>query len=259
MFSAREGSSPEVLTNSLLFVLFDIPSKVKATLQINVVPEVHWAIMCSNLINEHINNSLELEMRTSETKSPKKLISWKSAVLVIFSVAVSTFLAFAALFYGLVATSSKETMLKSLIEAQATIIGFYGIIVVYALTSLDNRSDKYENWLFEVTEKGKHKDVPGEYVYLKSIGIIKEAKSKGEILGEALLNIEKRKKGMVIQSSFIGIILVFSLLLSILALGVSIFDVSFLLCFYGTALFFVGIFGIFFLLYGLSKSPEEAR
>jgi len=54
--------------------------------------------------------------------------------------------------FGAVAVISEE-MLKALIEAEATILGFFGLITVYALTSLDTRIDRIEQQFFDIKKE----------------------------------------------------------------------------------------------------------
>jgi hypothetical protein len=160
-------------------------------------------------------------------------------------------LAVIAFFYGLFAVISKETMLKSLIEAEATILGFFGLIVVYALNSFDNRIDRLEQQLFDTKEKYLDlQDLPKE--------ITKTGEAKVADLNDRLSNIQKKRRKMINTALAVGAYLVSSLLLSILALGMPDILLAFVLCFCAIGIFFVSIVGMFKIFYDLAKSPETA-
>ena len=117
--------------------------------------------------------------------------------------------------YGLVATIEVE-MLKAMIQAEATILGFYGLIVVYALTSLDDRIDTLEEQIFEVEEK--YLDLPDNPESIRNIGKTKIAKRN-----ERLNKIKKTRGKTVFSALYVGILLIGSLLASILGLGFFIY------------------------------------
>ena len=52
--------------------------------------------------------------------------------------------------------------MKALIQAEATILGFFGIIVVYVLKSLDDQLNIYRNQWFKLADEGKHTEVDKE-------------------------------------------------------------------------------------------------
>jgi uncharacterized membrane protein len=178
--------------------------------------------------------------------------NWKSVVITIIIVCGSIILTVVSIFYGLVAVISKDTMLTSLIEAEATIIGFYGLILVYALTSFDSRADRIEQQLFDLIEKEKYSEIPIET--LKTV----TSKNRGKSLDKALKNIQQRKIKLINSSLLVGVYLVSSLLLSILALGMPDISLSLLFCMFAVALFFSGIIGIFGILYNLSARALNA-
>lgn len=55
---------------------------------------------------------------------------------------------------GFIAIYDKE-VLKALIEAEATVLGFFTLIVVYALGSLDNRIDRLDQHIFDIKLEDK--------------------------------------------------------------------------------------------------------
>lgn len=143
----------------------------------------------------------------------------------------------ASLIYGLIAVAFKEVMLKSLIEAEATIIGFFGIIATYSLTSIDNRIDKLEDKRFEFFSPAKREE--------------------WKVINKRIKHMKKRKSLLIGQVAFIGIYLIVALLLSILALGIPDNILSFLICVFSMSMFFAGIFGMFLMLYEIPKKEKE--
>lgn len=156
------------------------------------------------------------------------------------------------LIYGLLAAVAKETMLPSLIEAEATILGFFGLIAVYALTSFDSRIDRLEEQLFDLREKHWELNLPSR------------PETEWQILGEQkiaffnkrLSKIKERKRKVVHSASITGAYLIGSILSSILALGVPNDEWSFYLCSLSIALFLASIGVIVWMIYNLGKSPE---
>lgn len=165
------------------------------------------------------------------------LENWKSILYPIVLFFGSLGLGFVALLYGFMAGVAKESILKPLVEAEATILGFFALVAVYALTSLDNRLDRLEQQFFDMKEQfgdlTKHQK---EYV----------ARRIGEI--------KRKKRKMINHVLIVGVYLVSSLLLSILALGL-IQEQAIVFCFFVMLLFLAGIFGIFLMLYRLSERP----
>lgn len=155
--------------------------------------------------------------------------------------------------YGLVATIEVE-MLKAMIQAEATILGFYGLIVVYALTSLDNRTDTLEEQIFEVEEK--YLDLPYAPESMRNIGKTRIAKRN-----ERLNKLKKTRGKTVFSALQNGILLIGSLLASILGLGflgIPNQEWAFYMCSLSALLFFFGIGLILLMIYDLGQSPETA-
>jgi len=154
-----------------------------------------------------------------------------------------------AMLYGVVVVLAKETIMKALIEAEATVLGFFGLIIVYILTSLDEKEDRYEQQLFDLTEKGKkHEEVPEELKHLTSM-------SKGDMLGKALRHVHERRKTAIRYGSTIGIYLVSSLLLSILTLGIPNVVTAGFLSMFAVYLFLVSVASIFLMFRDMAKRP----
>lgn len=176
----------------------------------------------------------------------------KQIILGIFLSSIAVIILPASVFYGAIAVTAKETMLKALIEAEATILGFFGLIVVYALTSFDNRTDKLESWLFDLTEKGRHTEVPEIQEYFKSIGVAEVVMTKGQILIGELHDIQRKRRKTIRSASIVGIYLVLSLLLSIFALGMPNVVFEAYSCITSVGLFFSAIVFLFLMFHDLA-------
>lgn len=156
--------------------------------------------------------------------------------------------------YGLVASFSID-MLKAMIEAQATILGFYGLIVVYALTSFDGRIDRLENQKFELNKEIRFMTEEDREIW--------RSREKYVEISKTLINVQKIRKRTVDSTLFNGILLIGSLLTSILGLGFSgITDYPFgELVFYLTSisvlLFFFSIALILLMIHDLAHSPKN--
>ena len=175
----------------------------------------------------------------TQKSQKEKLKQWlrenKSGL--IFLAVASAVVILSSFLFGLMATVSKENMLRSLIEAETTIIGFFGIIATYVLMSIDSKIDKLEDRRFELRE-GKEDD------WTRRI--------------ENRIAVTEKHRGLAIRLSLtVGFYLVAALLLSILALGIPDALLSFFPCYMSMGLFFTGILGIFTMLRRLSKKIEE--
>lgn len=149
--------------------------------------------------------------------------------------------------YGSVATVEVE-MLKAMIEAEATILGFFALVVVYALSSLDNRIDRLELLLhILIFDREKFPDLGG---------------IEQTILTERLSKINERKRKTIYSAVYNGVLLIGSLLASILGLGflgIPNQEWAFYMCSLSAMLFFVGIGLILLMIYDLAQSPETVR
>lgn len=175
------------------------------------------------------------------------LTNWKSIILLIISLVCFGVLWFLAIYYGFIAITAKDTILKSLIDAEATILGFFGLIVIYALNSFDNRIDRIEQQLFDVKEK---------YLDMKDNpkAIIKIGKAKVTRLNKQLSRVGEQKRIMINNAVATGSFLVVSLLLSISALGITDGNNAFFHCCIAIYLFFGSIVMILGMLYSFSRS-----
>lgn len=184
----------------------------------------------------------------------KQLIKENLQIVALFIITIFMFPAI--LYYGLITLLAKDAILKPLIEAEATVLGFFGIIVVYALTSLDNKADRFRQQLFDLSKTGKDEEIPSEFLYTASTNQIKKRFTKGQILSLSLQNTQRRKRRVVRLASASGLYLVVSLLISILILGIGEVMFSFFLSILAVSLFFSSILGIFFTIGDLAKEID---
>jgi uncharacterized BrkB/YihY/UPF0761 family membrane protein len=94
------------------------------------------------------NQKKEEEKETWMTKNGKYL--WAIPIGLI-SVAGALVLYFMAIPFG-ISTVLSATATNALITAEATVLGFFGIIAVYLLTSYDSRIDKLEEQIFDAKD-----------------------------------------------------------------------------------------------------------
>jgi cobalamin biosynthesis protein CobD/CbiB len=173
-----------------------------------------------------------------------KIEKWfKGNWFIVFFAVVTTLIAW----FLKDAIMTSDGMLQSLVQAQATILSLFGIIVAYLLTSYDSRLDRLEQQSFDV-ERVPLDDRDHEL----SSFLIKRFKE-----------IKKQKSKTAQGILWVGSALVFSLLLSVIAFGlrdvsgwenlkaeVSMVDI---------VLFFCGILGIFLMFNRMGKEPEEPK
>jgi len=157
----------------------------------------------------------------------------KSLSLFIFGI----FIGLAVVYLGDISVTSKD-MLRSLIQADATLLGFLGIIVSYILVSYDTRLDRLEQQRFDCEMANNYKAAVS---YQSKIAAIRKIKKDA---GEAL--------------AFIVVFSIASLLFLIIALGtvdtnlaLSIFSSEI-----GLTLFFVTIISLVLVFTLMSKIPE---
>jgi len=123
---------------------------------------------------------------------------WKEYLEPLIGFAIVFGMTWIAYAYSLVLINKDS--LKALIEAEATILGFFGLVVVYMLNSLDTRIDRLEQQRFDLTEKNKEE----------------EASEKEKIRD----NIRSLKKYVIKRAAIMGSLLALSLLISIWLLGI---------------------------------------
>jgi len=149
--------------------------------------------------------------------------------------------------FGFVAIISVE-MLKAMIQAEATILGFFALVAVYAMSSLDGRIDRFEQQIFKIEEK--YLDFSGDPA-IKKIG-----KTKSLKLRDRLNKVEKIKKGTIYLALYAGVLLIGSLFASMLGLGllgVPNLEWAFYSCSFSALLFFSGTGLILLMVYDLAS------
>jgi len=140
-------------------------------------------------------------------------------------------------------------VLKSVIEAEATILGLFGIVVAYLLTSYDNRLDRLDQQKFDLRLK-----------YQSVTEGIEEIEAK-------MTKIRTRKKDIVWAVIVGSGSLVFSFFLFIATLGIvsmdtnaieisTKMDIAFKISPIASMFLFLGIFAMFLMLFRIGKEPE---
>lgn len=150
--------------------------------------------------------------------------------------------------FGLVATISVE-MLKAMIQAEATILGFFALVAVYAMSSLDGRIDRFEQQIFKIEEK--YLDFSENPESIKKVGETKSLK-----LRDLLNKVKKTKRRTVYLALEAGVLLIGSLFASILGLGflgVPNQEWAYYLCLFSTTFFFFGTGLILLMVYDFAS------
>jgi len=144
-------------------------------------------------------------------------------------------------------------MLKAMIQAETTILGFFALVAVYALSSLDSRIDRFEQQIFKIEEK--YLDFSDNPEPIRKVGETKISK-----LRERLSKVEKTKRRTVYLSLYVGVLLVGSLFASILGLGflgIPNKEGTLYLCSISTLFFFFGTGLILLTVYDLASKESE--
>jgi len=165
----------------------------------------------------------------------------KSNIFTIGLFLTSLFLGMILYVFAILAVVDKE-MMQALIGAEATILGFFILIVIYGLTSFDTRIDRLEQQIFDM-----------------QTGKTRYHREFFEYLNKRLENIEKSKKDIVSFSLIGGIILFASLLSSILGLGLSRISSNqwaFFTCLISLLLLFLGIVSVLLIIRDLGKNHK---
>jgi hypothetical protein len=168
------------------------------------------------------------------------VLTWVSITAISLGLS-STFFLFSIPFGFFIILSTDA--LKSLIEAEATILGFFGLIAVYLLSSYDNRIDKLEE--------------------RKSTAAFDTSKENLSSLQE---KIKARKSSASIAILVALISLVLSFFLSIVTLGLLgvnngnptevALQIAIPLIVIASTLLFIGAFSIFIMIYRIGREPE---
>lgn len=165
-----------------------------------------------------------------------------------------------AFFFGIATVIAREEIMKALIQAEATVLGFFGITVVYVLRSLDDKESTYAEKLLELEVTGKHEETvvtaAGEPKVDTSGDIVISIKTgkRGEFLRQLMMQIHEQKRATVRLIRTTGAYLVSSLLLSIWILGMPDIAIAGILSIFAVYLFVVSIVSIFWLFEDIGKT-----
>lgn len=154
---------------------------------------------------------------------------------------------------GLVISNSNGAM-TALIQAEATLLGFFAVFAVYGLTSIDSKIDRID----EQIGNFKLEDLKNGKVDLQNSLICKE-------LATSILKKEEAKKRFGDISILSGILLVSSLIASITGMGFANLsdsipyksDYAFYLIAFSVLTFVAGSFMILSLIHDASRKPED--
>jgi hypothetical protein len=168
------------------------------------------------------------------------VLTWFFIALISVLLSLAFFLF--AIPFGLFIVLSTDAV-KSLIEGEATILGFFGLIAVYLLTSYDNRMDKLEEKILDSQID----------VNLENLRSLKEK-----------IKIRKRRATNAILAALISLIL--SFFLSIVTLGIldvnptnptqTALQLALALTTIASTLLFIGVFSTFLMIYRIGREPE---
>jgi hypothetical protein len=171
-------------------------------------------------------------------KHPK--VIW--VIIAVVSVALSlTFFLFSIPFGFFIILSTDAV--KTLVEAEATILGFFGLIAVYLLTSYDSRIDKLEEKIQDSSDTAK----------TERFSVIQR-------------KLKDRKKRATVAILVALISLLLSFFLSIVTLGLlgvnegqpteTALKIAIPLIIVASMLLFIGVFSIFLMIYRIGREPE---
>lgn len=129
-----------------------------------------------------------------------------------------------------------KTMLQSMTQAEATIVGFLGLIAIYSLTSYDTRLDRLEQQHFDL-EMTNNRD--------KAVSIYEKMKQ-----------VESSKSSSIAVVALVSLALIVSLLSSIATQGIVDFnsDSARILSIISLESLFLGIYGMFYVI--LTGKPQ---
>ena len=185
---------------------------------------------------------------------------WRS----LLSITVVPFiLMLIAVFFGIATVLAKEEIMKALIQAETTVLGFFGIMVVYFLKSLDDKESTYAEKLLELEVKGKHEDIVATNASKPKTDnsgdtiIMITFEHRGEFLKNLMLQAHEQKRATIRFTRPIVAYLISSILLSIWILGMPDAAIAGMLSIFAVYLFVVSIVSIFWLLGDIGKTRFE--
>jgi len=117
--------------------------------------------------------------------------------------------------------------LKAFIEAEATVIGFFGVIAAYLLTSIDSRIDRLESEKHEYEAKLESATTTSFQDAKPTPSSIELWRRKIANLEDRLDGVQNKKESLAYEASIIGLGLIVSLIADIALLGLqSVYVVS---------------------------------
>jgi hypothetical protein len=166
-----------------------------------------------------------------------KYLGWYG---IFFGIIILLITLLIARFLGDVVITSSG-MLESLVQAQATVLSLFGIIIAYLLNVNDSKLDRLEQETFEI------ENLPEE----------KRDKKLYDFTVRRYETVREHKRRIAKGCLLIGSILVLSLLLSVIAFSLRGIGgwgpLKILVSALDMLLFFIGIFGIFSILNRIGK------
>lgn len=192
--------------------------------------------------------SLRSWLKTNWKFFLKELVVW---------VVIPTAITIIGTIYGAVVVVETEA-LKALIQAEATIFGFFGLIVVYLLKSIDDKEDRYEQMLFDCIVEGKETEVP-ESEKRDFTRQYEKKRTRGDIIREIISDTRRQKHALTRFLFTVGFYLVASILLSIGALALSYaLLLAGLLTIFATIIFFIAVIQLLWMFKNIAKARPRA-
>lgn len=154
-----------------------------------------------------------------------------------------------ALVFAILTVAAKSVIATSLIQAEATITGFLGVMVAYILTSLDSKENTYGKELLDLEiklrEDEEHLSPRIDLTKTNQTAFGKmETRTRGERLTQLMEEVGQQKRKIVSLASITVVCLLSSILLSILVLGITNYALIVILIFYAVYLLLLSFFGI---------------
>jgi hypothetical protein len=153
---------------------------------------------------------------------------------VFFGILIGSIIMISALLISNI-TIISTSMLQSLIQAEATILGFFGIIVSYMLTSYDSRIDRLEQQRFDVRSSPDDLKKIGQFDF-----------SFKDVIDEKIEYLKQLKKEIAKTEGLCVFFLILALISSIIMFGLQDFEspLSKNISALNLGFFFMGIVGI---------------
>jgi hypothetical protein len=179
----------------------------------------------------------------NQEKQPKAITTRQLIFYIIASILVAGFFLFLSIPFGMFIILSTDAI-KSLIEGIATMLGFFGLIAVYLLTSYDNRIDRLEEKIQDLEDPAK-------------VERFKQIQNK--------IKIRKKNNTISIIAALGSLVVSFFLSLWILSIldvnpsnpTVTALQYAFIGTIFASTLLFIGVSSIFILIYRIGKEPDE--